>query len=198
MSTIPHFAFCPAFFAKTSRIFSFISENIIFYENGDNFQHHEDILWTEAVRKRPRRGPAMFSKPGDQKVNGNLIMNAPNSDIWRKNASIFVCICAKIDVREDENRPSRIFSRPCWHLKIIQIFTQILLQSRSFCVETVKLKKLITSYWKTIWLLQLTPSSATPYPPHSPAEDHNYVPAEAHSSKGQIRQYFIPTLTPFQ
>ena len=96
----------PAFFEDV-RIFSFISEET-FSENRDTFQRHEEIVWTEAIRKRPRRAPAMFSTPGDQKVNGHLIVKAPHSAVWRKNASIFVCVCPSIDVREDENLASRI------------------------------------------------------------------------------------------
>ena len=57
------------------------------------------------MRKRPRRAPAMLSTPGDQKVNVNMIVKAPRSAIWRKNASIF---CVRIDVRQDENRAVRV------------------------------------------------------------------------------------------
>ena len=42
-------------------------------------------------------------------VNGNLIVKAPHCAIWRKNASVF-CVCASVDVHEEENRASHIFT----------------------------------------------------------------------------------------
>ena len=42
----PAFRLSSCIFAKTSRIFSFISEKNKFSENPDNFQRHKHILWT--------------------------------------------------------------------------------------------------------------------------------------------------------
>ena len=99
-------------FCLPSHIPAFLAlfrKQIKFAENSDNFQLHRDILWTEAVRKHTRRATALFSKPSDQIVNENLIMKASHSAIWR-NMSQF---CASIDIREEENRPSRILFSPC-------------------------------------------------------------------------------------
>ena len=70
-----------------------------FSENRENVQCHEAFCGHKAVRKQQRRAPAMFSPPSEQTVNGNLIVKDPH----------FVCVSASIDVREDENRASRIF-----------------------------------------------------------------------------------------
>ena len=105
----PAFRLSSRIFVKKSRIFRIILENIKFSDNRYNFQSHKDILWTEAMRKCQRRAPAMFSTPGDKKVNGNMVVKAPHSAIWCKNASSF-------DVREEENRACCIFPHPCWHI----------------------------------------------------------------------------------
>ena len=97
----------PAFLQKRTACLAIFRKKIKFLENRENCQHQEDTLWT--MRKCPRRAPAMFSTPGDQKVHVNMIVKAPHSTIWRKNASISVCICASIYVREDANIASHIF-----------------------------------------------------------------------------------------
>ena len=73
--------------------FSFILGKSKFPKNCDNFQRPEDILWTEALRKRPKRAPAMF-----------LTWKSDcESSTYGQKTSIFVCVCTSIDVRKDEN-----------------------------------------------------------------------------------------------
>ena len=109
MWEIPYCGFlptCPHFLRKRHTFLCFISEKIKFIANHDNFQLHEDILWTEAVRKRTRRAPAMFSTPSDQIVNGNLIVKAPHSTIWRKKC-IYFCLPMHVN-RHLQKRESSI------------------------------------------------------------------------------------------
>ena len=89
----PAFCLPSRIFAKTSRMFCFISEKINFTRNRYYFHLHTDIVWTKAVR----RARAMFSTPSDQIVYGNPIVK---TQFFAKKASIFVCECASIDVRE--------------------------------------------------------------------------------------------------
>ena len=105
----------------SSRIFC---ENVQHFR--DDFQRHvdEDILWTEDMRKHPRRAPAMFSPPGDQNVNGNLIAKAPHSAVWRKNASIFLRIhaCQSTSAKTKIERPAFFLVHVDTHVIYIIIF----------------------------------------------------------------------------
>ena len=62
--------------------FTFISEKTKFPKNCDNFQRPEYILWTEALRKRPKRAPAMFS---------TWKSDCESSTLRQKNFYFFLC-----------------------------------------------------------------------------------------------------------
>ena len=98
----PTFRLSFRIFAKTSRIFGFLSEQIKFSEN-----RHEDTLWTESYAKTPETRCCNVFDTWRPKSNGNLIVNAPHSAM---RLFLFAYMqCTSIDVREDENRASRIF-----------------------------------------------------------------------------------------
>ena len=58
------------------------------------------------MRKRPRRATALFSTPGDQNDNGNMIVKAPHSAIWRNNASFFAYARQSTSAKPKIERPA--------------------------------------------------------------------------------------------
>ena len=121
---IPHFAFLPAFPHFCENVLHFF---ILYFRKKSNSLEIVIIfsstkIYCEQSLCKNARGALqqclwhLYRSNRPLVVHGNQSWKRHIALFWRKNASIFVCVCASIDVRNEENRASRNFVCPCWHL----------------------------------------------------------------------------------